>query len=94
MFQPVYVTPMPGYRLQLRYADGVEGEVDLSRLVGQGVFALWNDPQAFQSVRLGSHGAVEWSDDVALCSDALYLELTGKTPEEAFPTLQQWPAHA
>jgi hypothetical protein len=93
MFRPVEVTPLPGYKLHLRYADGVAGDVDLSHLVGQGVFALWNDPAAFAQAELGSGGEVRWSDDVDLCPDALYMEITGKSPEELFPALKT-PAHA
>jgi len=87
MFKPVLVASLPGYKLHIRYADGVEGDVDLSHLVGKGVFALWNDPQAFASVRIGPSGEVQWSEQVDLCPDALYLEITSKSPEEVFPML-------
>ena len=70
------------------------GEVDLSHLVGKGVFQLWNDPQAFARVSIGSGGEVRWSDEVDLCADALYLEITGKSPEEVFPNLKKAAAHA
>jgi hypothetical protein len=88
MIRPVEVRPLPSYRIWLRYADGTEGEVDLSHLVGQGVFAVWQTEGVFAKVRLGSHGAVEWPGDVDLCPDALYLRLTGKKPEDLFPGLQ------
>jgi hypothetical protein len=87
MFKPVTVTPLPGYKLHLRYTDGVEGVVDLSHLVGKGVFSAWNDASVFESVRLGPSGEIQWSDKVDLCPDALYLEITGKAPEEVFPNL-------
>ena len=29
-------------------------------------------------------GAVTWGDDLDMCSDALYMELTGKTVEEVW----------
>ncbi|MCY2991862.1 MAG: DUF2442 domain-containing protein [Planctomycetota bacterium] len=54
MFKLIQAEPLPGYRLRLRYADGVAGIVDLSRLVGKGVFQLWNDPEAFGRVSLGT----------------------------------------
>ena len=43
MIRPVEVRPLPNYRIWLRYADGTEGEVDLSHLAGQGVFAVWQE---------------------------------------------------
>jgi hypothetical protein len=39
----------------------------------------------FGAVRLGPHGAIEWSPELELCPDAMYLRLTGKTVEEVFP---------
>jgi len=87
MFQPISVTPLARYRLRLRYADGVEGEVDLSGLVGKGVFSLWNEPAAFENVSIGPGDEIRWGDRVELCPDALYMEITGKSPEEVFPSL-------
>lgn len=89
MLRPTNIKPLPNYRLQIRYADGVTGEVDLSHLVGQGVFALWNDPKAFENVSLGSGGEIRWSDEVDLCPDSLYMEITGKSPEDVFPNLNE-----
>ena len=90
----VQVEPVRDYKLRLRYADGVAGEVDLSHLVGQGVFALWSDPAAFASLSIGSAGEVRWNDEVDLCADALYLELTGLRPEDLFPSLSEASLHA
>ena len=88
MLKPVAVTALSGYKLRVKYADGVTGEVDLSRLVGKGVFAAWNDPSAFQGVTIGDHGELRWSDNIDLCSDAVYLEITGKSAEDVFPNLK------
>jgi hypothetical protein len=73
------VAPLDGHRIWLRYEDGVEGEVDLSHLAGKPAFRRWQDPRFFESVGIGAGGTVEWDDDVALCGDALYLELTGQS---------------
>lgn len=86
--KPIDVKPLANYRIWLRYDDGVEGEVDLSDLAGRGVFEAWNDPAFFRSVHIASHGAVEWGADLDLCSDALYMRLTGKSPEELFSALR------
>ena len=94
MLKLIHAEPLPGYKLRVRYSDGVTGEVDLSHLVGKGVFQLWNDPEAFARVAIGTAGEVRWTDEVDLCSDALYLEITGKQPEELFPSLRKVSDHA
>jgi hypothetical protein len=70
------------FGLFLRYEDGTQGVVDLSSLAGRGVFAAWLKPGVFQSVRLSEFGAPAWPDELDLCPDSLYLQLTGKKPEE------------
>lgn len=87
MLKPVDVKALPGYKLRIRYADGVEGEVDVSHLVGEGVFSLWNDPTAFEKVSIGGSGQIRWGENVELCPDALYMEITGKRAQEVFPNL-------
>ena len=82
------------YRLELVFDDGVTGVVDLSDLVGKGVFALWRDRAAFARVRIGNSGELVWDDQVDLCPDALYLKATGKRPADVFPGLRGEPAHA
>jgi len=87
MFKPVEVKALSDYKIWIRFADGVEGEVDLSYLAGRGVFSSWQNYTAFQEVHLGPRGEIAWTDEVELCPDSIYLKLTGKTPEEVFPNL-------
>lgn len=85
MVKPLSVVVLPKYKLRVEYDDGVTGKVDLSHLVGKGVFAAWNDPVAFETVMIGDHGELTWGDDIEICSDAIYLEITGKSVDELFP---------
>ena len=78
--QAVDVQPRAGYRIWLRYSDGAAGEVDLSHLVGKGVFRVWNDRNFFNGVHVSPHGSIAWDDDIELCPDALYQDLTGRLP--------------
>ncbi len=94
MPKPLEVRPLPNCRLWLRYDDGAQGEVDLSDLAGRGVFKAWNDAEFFRSVKIGPQGELAWSDDVDLCSDSVYMRLTGKSPDEVFPGLKQAEADA
>lgn len=85
MPKPLEVKALPGYRIWLRYDDGAQGEIDLSDIAGRGVFQVWADPAVFNAVKLGPHGAIEWSPDLDLCPDAMYLRLTGQKVEAVFP---------
>ena len=53
-----------------------------------------NDEAAFRQVKIGDGGELIWNKEVDLCTDALYLKMTGKSPEEAFPLLQKEAAYA
>jgi hypothetical protein len=93
----VFAEPMTDCRLKLRFDDGVEGVVDLSALVGQGVFAAWRDPAFFKSARCERGRRVVWGEgdgEIDLCADALYLQITGLKPEDIIPALRQETAHA
>ena len=88
------VKVLNSYRLEVTFDDGVCGVVDLSALVGKGVFALWRDPRFFEQVRIGSFGELVWGDQIDLCPDSLYLKATGKNPEDVFPALRRESAYA
>ena len=89
MPKPVAVKPLEGYRLWIKYSDGVEGVVDQSDLVGKGVFAAWEDYREFQKVHIGPGDEIAWSEEIDLCPDALYLRITGKKPADLFPKLRE-----
>lgn len=92
--RPILVEARPGYHLYLEFADGTKGEVNLSRLVGRGVFRVWNDHRFFENVHIGDHREIQWDDEIELCADSLYLELTHQSPEDIFPVLQSEQPHA
>ncbi len=85
---------LDNYRLDLTFEDGKQGIVDLSHLAGRGVFALWNDYEAFRKVEIGQAGELVWSDRLDLCPDSLYLQATGQKPEDIFPNLKPESARA
>ena len=94
MIRPVLVKALGDYRIYIKFSDGAEGEVDLSDLAGRGVFEAWKDYGAFEQVHIGTGREIQWSDEIELCPDAMYMRLTGKTPEEMFPELQGEITHA
>ena len=74
---------MEGYRIWLLYDDGVEGVIDLSDMVEHEPFAPWRDKEFFATaLHIDEWGSIRWSDDLDFCRNALYMDLTGKPPEE------------
>jgi len=92
--KPIRVEARPNYRVYLEFSDGSKGEVDLSNLAGNGVFKVWSDRHFFETVHLGAHREIKWNDEIELSADALYLKMTGKSPEDLFPRLQREQPHA
>lgn len=87
MIRPIAVEPRDGYRIWLRFSDKSEGEIDLSHLSGRGVFSAWDDRTFFETVRIEDHGAVAWGEDLELCPDALYIQLSGKSAAAVLPDM-------
>ena len=89
MIRPIGVEAKQAYRIWLKYEDGVNGELDLGHLAGKGVFKAWDVPGYFKTVRVTEYGSIPWgdTDDIELCSDALYMRLTGKPIEEVWPDM-------
>lgn len=89
MFRIKEVKALANYKLWLRFEDGTEGRIDLSNLVGKGVFKEWLDANKFAKVSIGDSGQLLWGKHIDLCPDMLYMKVTGKKAEELFPLLLQ-----
>ena len=83
MNRPNKIEALSGYRLHVAYPDGAAGVIDLSADVGRGVFAPLADEEFFQTVHIGRFGQIAWSEDIEICPDAAYQEITGRTATEA-----------
>ena len=95
LHSPSAIKTLPDFRLWMQFSDGVEGTADLSAMVGKGVFKCWADrPASFQNVVISEDGSLLWDETLDLCSDALYLQISGKAVEDVFPRLKQELLHA
>lgn len=76
------VVPLGAFRVRLRFADGVEGEVDLSSIVlADGVFSRLRDEREFAKVHLApAFGALAWTPELDLAPEPLYDEIVGRRP--------------
>ncbi|MEA3356809.1 MAG: DUF2442 domain-containing protein [Candidatus Bipolaricaulota bacterium] len=88
------VKALENYKLDIQFADGTSGVADVSGLVSKGVFSLWEDFEEFRKVEIGPTGELIWKEQIDLCPDALYMNITGKRPEDVFPSLKPKVARA
>lgn len=77
----VDVQPLDGYRLRVRFVDGLEGEIDLSARIRSpqaGVFARLADTAEFNKVQV-VFGVVTWPDETDLAPETIRaaIEATG-----------------
>lgn len=77
LYDVVEVEPRGDFRVWLRFEDGLEGEVDLSDLVGKGVFKRWLDnPSEFAQVRVDpDSGTIVWPGGLDVAPDRLYSDV-------------------
>ena len=86
----VDVRVLDGYRLFLRFEDGMQGEVDVAKLVKfEGVFAPLKEWEFFDKARLDPElGTVVWPNGADLDPPVLYSQVSGKPlPEFRMKTL-------
>ena len=50
------------------------------------MFAPFADQALFQTVYVGRFGQIAWSEDIEICPDAAYQEITGMTAAEVIHT--------
>ncbi len=71
-----YVRPLADYRLEVKFADGTQGLVDMARLLARdcGVFAPLRELSLFNQVFV-DEGAVAWPGGLDLAPDTMHEEL-------------------
>jgi hypothetical protein len=62
-------------RMWVRFDDGVEGVVDVSGLIGRGVFQALSDESVFRGACIDEFGAVCWPGGLDLAPDAMHAAL-------------------
>lgn len=73
-YDVIHVEPLNHLRLHVRFADGLQGEVELKESHLHGVFEALKDPELFRRVRC-DQGFVEWPGDIDLAPDAMYRSI-------------------
>ena len=80
MIDIVEARHLGGYRLWLRFEDGVQGEIDLAELIQfEGVFVALRDPARVAEVSVHPElGCLHWPNGADLDPDVLYAKVSGK----------------
>ncbi len=78
----IEIKALKNYKLFLKYSDGVEGVIDLSDIVGKGVFEAFKNYSFFENVKIGESDAPTWENETDIDPLNQYLKLTGKTVEQ------------
>ena len=83
LYDVVAVEARPGFKVWVRFENGIEGEADLSDLAGRGVFARWTEnPSAFAEVAVDPEsGTLTWPGGLDVAPDRLYSDVIRITGE-------------
>jgi hypothetical protein len=76
-----------GYDIHVLFEDGVSGTIHLNDLVEVGIFLPLKDTAQFAKVYTTGY-SIAWSDQLEIDAAAIYSELSGKAPVEAFSSPQ------
>ena len=73
MIPVIEVRHLSGYALWLRFADGTEGEIDLSGELWGPIFEPLRDPEFFKQVRVNPElRTITWPNGADLAPEFLY----------------------
>ena len=77
----IEVIPQDNYQLYLKFEDGKEGIVDVSKLIEfTGVFQPLQDLAFFKTVKVNPEwGTIYWDNGADLDPDVLYSLITGES---------------
>ncbi len=74
----IAVEPRENYQLHIRFEDGVEGVIDISKIIEfTGVFAPLQNQEYFAQVEVNPEvGTIQWQSGADLDPDVLYAAIT------------------
>ncbi|HPI39482.1 MAG TPA: DUF2442 domain-containing protein [Pseudobdellovibrionaceae bacterium] len=79
----IYVKSIGNKILHVKFEDGVEGEIDISKVVKfDGIFNDLKEDLYFSQVQVNLEtGTIYWPNGADLCPDVLYSILSGESIE-------------
>ncbi len=78
-FQVTSVKAHCRFVIDVAFADGTRGTVDLAGLAGKGVFRAWNKTGAFEKCFVDPvSGTVAWPGGIDLCPETLHRDISAR----------------
>ena len=79
LYDVVEAEARPGFKVWVRFEDGLEGVVVISHRVGKGGFKRWADkPAEFSEVAVDAEsGTLVWPGGLDVAPDTLYRDVAG-----------------
>ena len=65
------------YIISIKFADGVNGTIELNDLVQKGIFKVLQDKNQFAKVYTNGY-SIAWSNELEIDATKIYSDLTGK----------------
>jgi hypothetical protein len=77
----ISVKPMPDFKLQVTFDDGVCGVIDLKEYIKHGIFSVLQTRDLFDKVYTNGY-AIAWNEDLEIDALAIYAEILNKDPND------------
>ena len=78
--------PLTGYRLKIRFNDGLEGIYPVEPERRGGVFLKLLEAKTFNAVAINpDFGCVEWPGGIDLCPDTMHRQMSGSESNAKLP---------
>jgi len=81
VIRAVAIKALSGFKLEVKFNDGVEGIIDLSRLKNGEAFKFWLEKGNFERAYIDGEG-IAWNENLDIDALSIYLEITGQTFEQ------------
>lgn len=78
MIRAIAIKPLPDFKLNIKFDDGLESIAGLSRLKDGEAFKCWLEKGNFEKAYIDGEG-IAWNENLDIDVLSLYLEITGQT---------------
>jgi|GEM_PF-1465292 len=76
----ISLSPLPDYKLDIKFEDGVSGEIELRGFIEKGIFSVLKNEDSFNRVYSNGY-SVAWSDELEIDALVVYAKLLNKWPD-------------